>query len=225
MTSLNFNTFATKPKRARRSRSKRGPIDMSDEARHERAYAACIFGNPLNGDVYDPHENQMLPETGAWVMIRRQLPPIERGVDKQVTIGRVFWSERLADSDEEGFRPDGTYKVRCLSPFGELCLWPYEYVTMDPKFLISAWQEGAIKFHPTGIAESQFNDQVFYCMSRGISRADAVVMSLGTMTGPIGWFEPDQEIVEFVTMFENVGAGIQQVNKQRRNAQRRKARA
>lgn len=203
-------------------RRKNAPLDMSEDARQERAAAACIFGNPLNGEVYDPRDNQMLPKAGGWCIITRPLPPMERRLDEQVTMGRVFWCDQVANADERGFLPDGQYKVLCRSPFGDLCLWPYEYRVLDSAYLTMAWQEGGFTFHPSEKSEDQFSEQLFYCLSRGIQRADAVVMCLGTMSGPVGWFEPSEEVADFVAGFQNVGAGLMQVNHDRRAAARAK---
>lgn len=216
-----FKKEKRKPRRVKR----RGDLEMTAEAKKEREYSACIFGNALNGEVYNPHENQLIAEVGSWVMIRRQLPPMEREMDQHITIGRVFWAERTTGTDEEGFNlKDGTYKVLCRSPFGELCLWPYEYIVLDATYLTAAWQDGALAFNPTGLSEAQFTDQMFYCMSRGIGRADAAVMCLGSLSGPIGWFEPAEEVVDYVSMFSEVGM-ITDTNRKRRSASRRARRS
>lgn len=198
---------------------------MSIDARQERAHAAAVFGDLLSGDIYDPRENQMIPKSGAWAIIIRPLPPLERGLDEQVTMGRVFWCEQMPNADEQGFLPDGRYKVQCRSPFGDLCLWPYEYRVLSASYLTMAWQEGGFTFHPSAKSEDQFSEQLFYCMSRGISRADATVMCLGTMSGPVGWFEPSDEVADFIAGFQNAGRGLTQVNRDRRAAAKKRMRA
>jgi hypothetical protein len=198
-----------------RSRSRQlVPGELSDDEKD--AQIAASMGNPLNMSIYDPHETERVSEVGGWAMIRRPLPAIERDLDKYVTIGCVFWVTQM-EGTEDGFDKYGRYKVRCASPFGEVCLWPYEYVILDAQFLMHACQEGALHFHPAAISAEQFTEQMFYCMKCGIGREEAMMMSLGTLTGPVGWFEPHAEVAEFVNLFANVGGGMSIENKQRRS--------
>lgn len=182
--------------------------------------------HPANADVYEPHQFQRVPKAGAWAMVTRQLPPLERRLDEDVRPGRVFWVEHHDTADDDGFMPNGTYKVLCRSPFGELTLWPYEYRVMRPEFLTDAWQRGEYVFHPMAVSEKQFSDVLFYCLSRGISRADATVMALGTMTGAVGWFELRQnlapEIEAFIVGFADVGVLTEKNHARRRKAQERR---
>lgn len=157
---------------------------------------SSLFGgwvDPANADVYDPRDRQRVPTGGAWAMITRRLPPMERGLDEKLRVGRVFFVQHEASADEFGFLPDGRYRVDCDSPWGSLKLWPYEYSVLPPERLVGLWQDGALRFNPTNIELAQFNNVVFYVRSRGIGLADAAVMALGSFTGPIGWFEPATE--------------------------------
>lgn len=180
------------------NREKKVSYELSDDKKN----SIFNFGSPLNEEVYDPQKNQVISKTGGWAMIRRPLPAIENGLDEEVTVGRIFWVEHSEGADDEGFLPDGRYKVRCFSSKGDVYLWPYEYIILDTDYILSAWLEGFVTFHPTGVAESQLSDQLFYARSRGISLGDAMVMALGTISGPVGWFEPNEEMREFVTAFQ-----------------------
>lgn len=187
-------------KRAPRIADGRVSYRLDGDALDDRTVILSWPGvNPANMEVYEPRSNQTVPKAGAWAMITRQLPPMERRLDEQVRVGRVFYVEQENENtDDEGFAPDGSYKVVCRSPWGELKLWPYEYSVIPAERLVGLWQDGALRFHPLAESEKQFSDVLFYAMSRGIHRADAVVMALGTLAGPVGWFEPaTPELAEF----------------------------
>ena len=150
----------------------------------------ALFGDPAGRLVYDPGEMQRIPKEGAWVMITRQLPGIEKGIDKKIRVGRVFYAEHDGAADEFGFLPDGAYKITLRSPWGDVKVWPYEYSTIDAGKLMELWQGKQLLFHPTNVELTRMNDIVFYARSRGIGLADAMVLALGTLKGPVGWFEP-----------------------------------
>jgi hypothetical protein len=149
--------------------------------------------------VYDPEPKQIIPKSGAWIMITRQLPPIEGGLDKKVRVGRIFYAWHHEDADEKGFRPTGLYMVRMVAPAEggesarELSLYPYEYSALPIESILTMWTAGEIKFHPRNIDLAQLNAVVFYARSRGIALADAMVMALGTLNGDVGWFEPSTD--------------------------------
>lgn len=148
-----------------------------------------IFGEPANRLVYDPDASQRI-RNGSWVMITRRLPPIEGQIDKHIRVGRLFFAEHMPNADEFGFLPDGTYKIKCNSPWGTVCLWPYEYSAVSIESLLDMWTEGDLTFHPVNLDQVKFNEVAFYARSRGISLGDAAVMALGTLSGAVGWFEP-----------------------------------
>lgn len=185
--------------------------------------------HPANTDVYAPREHQRVPKGGAWALIMRRLPPLERNLDEQLRPALVFWVEHMANADDEGFTPNGTYQVLCRSPFGDVVLWPYEYAVIRPEFLTDAWQRGELLFHPMATSEKPFSDILFYCLSRGISRGDAVVMALGTMSGPVGWFEPVPELAEWVAAwcrrFADVGVLTEENHERSAAAHRRRLKA
>lgn len=152
--------------------------------------------DPANADVYDPKPNQIVPKDGAFAMIVRDLPPLEFFLHEKATIGRVFWVDHHGNADDEGFTPDGTYKVTCFTPWHELTLWPYEYTVISSDRLIAYWQDGTLRFHPMTIELGRLNDIVFYARSRGIGIADALPMALGSLKGPVGWFEPHPDLAD-----------------------------
>lgn len=154
----------------------------------------AMFGDTANTLVHDPGEKQRVPKGGAWVMITRQLPAMEKAMDKHIKVARMFYVEHDGEADEFGFLPDGSYKVVCRSPWGDVKLWPYEYSTIDTPALMDLWQSKEIIFHPLNVQLARFNDIVFYARSRGIGLSDAMVMALGTLKGPVGWFEPTKKL-------------------------------
>lgn len=169
-----------------------GTQELNEDEKEYAIQIACgLFGamNPANADVYEPRDHQRVPKAGAWALITRRLPPMEGGLDEHVRPGRLFYLEHLHDADEKGFR-SGEYKVRLASPWGELCLWPYEYTVMDPTKIVRLWADGLLTFHPTHVEQARMTAIMFYARSRGIGMADAAVMALGTISAPIGWFEP-----------------------------------
>lgn len=152
--------------------------------------------NPENIQVYDPPDSTRIPPGGSWAMITRRLPPLEGQLDREFRVGRILWIERVRDADVNGFSKGGVYKVLCRSPWGEVCLWPYEYSTIDTAAIVSMWTAGEIVFHPTDIDNARFTEIAFYARTRGIGLGEAAVMALGSLSGPVGWFEPRADLAE-----------------------------
>jgi hypothetical protein len=158
--------------------------------------ASILGGDPANIEAYDPGPKQRIPEAGAWGIIVRKLPSIEGGVDREIKVGRIFYLERLPNSDGEGFVKGGLYKALLRSPWGDLHLWPYEYSTIEALPLVEMWSAGELIFHPLRIDDARLQEIAFYARSRGIGLADAAVMALGTLSGNVGWFEPRPDLAE-----------------------------
>lgn len=172
-------------------------FELSDEAKEGTQLAnGLLWSDPANDDVFDPRPDQRIPKTGAWVMITRQLPAIERGLDKEIRVGRVFWATHDGAADEYGFIPSGMYRLLLQPPSGDVYVLPYEYSVINPDVLIACWTLGELIFHPTKLDDAKFNSHVYYCRSRGIGLEDATVMVLGSITGNIGWFEPRPDLAE-----------------------------
>jgi hypothetical protein len=164
---------------------------------------------PANADVVNPRPHQLIQKVGSWAMITRQLPPMEFNLDEHVRVGRVFYVTPFSNADSLGFLPDGRYKVTCHTPWHELTLMPYEYTVLPPERLLSHWQEGALLFHPFDLEAWRFNDIMFYARSRGIGPSDAMVMALGTLQAPVGWFEPPPELApELEAMAERINTPL-----------------
>lgn len=150
--------------------------------------------DPANLEVFDPPDSTRVPADGAWAMITRRLPSIEKGLDREFRVGRILWVDRPASADEQGFLKGGTYKVVCRSPWGEVHLWPYEYRVVDVPAILTMWTAEEIVFHPTNIDQARFTEIAFYARSRGVGLGQAAVMALGALSGPVGWFEPREDL-------------------------------
>lgn len=187
-----------KRKRPMRYRTSESSYELSDAAKEGFASVSrfwCV--DPANAEIYNPGERQRIPATGAWAMVTRQLPPLEGRMDQEMRVGRVFHVERSGtNTDAVGFAPDGSYKVLCHSPWGDVCLWPYEYSTITTATLVELWATGELVFHPLRVEAARFSEVVFYARSRGLPLADAAVMALGAeeFAGGIGWFEPRPDL-------------------------------
>lgn len=208
--------------RRKRGRSKEDGYRLEGDAL-ETQLAISSFAGRAEGDyVYQPSASQMIPKDGAWVMIVRSLPPMEFDLHEKMIVGGVFYAERVAETDDEGFSPDGAYKVRVKSPWGDVILWPYEYAVKDVVNLIALWQEGALEFTATSIDRARLNDVVFYCRQRCIGIADAMVMALGSLSGSVGYFLPPESVREDLReMAESIGRSISHpVHQARREAAR-----
>jgi hypothetical protein len=189
------------------------------EAKVEDAIVHAFHCDPRNVWRYQPPPEAMVPKGGAWCIIRSALPPMEREIDSHVTVGRVFWCEHVSDNcDDEGFEPDGSYAVLARTPFGEPRLLPHEYRTISVPLIMEITQQNGFTFHPSKSSAHEVNDTLFYCMSRGIPRGDAMVMALGTLSGPVGWFDPHPGLLPVLQSFMSVGAPLTEVNHARRRA-------
>ena len=207
-------------------KKKRGQLKVVDGKVSYRIDSAEDAGvyilNPADAEVFEPR--QIVPKVGAWAMISRQLPPLEGGIDQHLRVGRIFYVEHISNADDEGFIPDGRYKVKCDTPWGTVHLWPYEYSVMTPDSIISLWQQGLV-FHPTRVEDARFSNITFYARRRGISLADAAVMALGSFTGSIGWFEPPPEVAPDLEAMERRINQWPWDDTKRKAAQKRKAEA
>jgi hypothetical protein len=140
---------------ARDRKRRRAPVRMKkgrEKARAGAGYelaevevdriATMLRGDPANMEVYAPREQQRVPAGGSWAMITRKLPAIEGRADEHIRVGRIFYVEHLTHADGAGFLPDGKYKVMLHSPWGDVCLWPYEYSVFPVADVVSLWAAG-----------------------------------------------------------------------------------
>ena len=165
---------------------------------------------------WTPPENRIVAKTGSWGVMTTEALPVVSPFSEEITIGRVFFLQHQPGADNKGFNPDGTYSVVCRSPWGDVVLWPWEYCVLKTETITELWSAGHLVFNAMqAAAEASVSDRMFYCMSRGIPRADAMVMALGDVTKPVGWFEADENTIETMRSFANVGV-FSRVNHERR---------
>lgn len=171
--------------------------ELADETKEGQADINAQYnGNPANRFSYDPQPQHRIPEVGAWVMILRPLPAIERNIDRHIRVGRMFYATRSSNNtDKEGFDPSGTYRARLQTEWGDVWVWPYEYAKIETDAILAMWQSGELEFHPTDVSLAELNEQVFYARSRGMGLAQAAAMALGSVEANIGWFEPRGDLV------------------------------
>ena len=183
--------MARRRKNKIRAVGKQWTYERSNEDKKRRRQADATFrSNPLESDTYDPPQDRRLPSDGAWVMILR--PPMALARRFRFQRGQIFFATHEDGADEFGFLASGDYKVRITTPWGQCCLWPYEYSVMDPALIMSLKGEGELEFIPF-TKNAVLNDQVFYLRSRGIPLNDAMVMALGTLKSAVGWFRPSRK--------------------------------
>lgn len=218
----------TKPKRPRRvplskrvlakrrAREASGNHELSEDEKD--AHVLSLWGHPANREMIDPPERKRIPKEGAWIMITRQLPPLEGGLDEHIRFGRIFYAEHENGTDAAGFAPDGMYKVKVRSPWADVSLWPYEYMVLPVEEILKMWQSGELVFNPTNVEPGRLNAIVFYARSRCIGLADAMVMALGSLAAPVGWFEPSEELAGAVEAMANIGGPLTEENHRRRAA-------
>lgn len=223
---MSLHSTAAK-RRAGRVVGGKGTYKLPDDERrdvvdYEVFAAADPFNGSANGEVYDPGPKQIIPKSGAWITIRRRLPAIEGGIDEHVRVARIFWGEHENGADDEGFIPGGQYRICLTTPWGDVKLWPYEYARVDVADVLAMWQRGELTFHPTNVSEAQFNATVFYVRSRGIALPDAMVMALGSIAGPVGWFEPHPDLAEIAEAMERSAHAPFSEHKRRRAEARRR---
>lgn len=182
-------------------RDRRGAdtYELTDYIKDQQADIDAKWGcHPDNRFTYDPQPQHRIPEVGAWVMILRSLPPMERRIDQHICVGRMFYAMRSGsdtDMDKEGFASDGTYRALLQTEWGDVWVWPHEYAKIETDAILAMWQSGEMEFHPTNVSVTELNEQVFYARSRGMGLAQSAAMALGSVEANIGWFEPREDLV------------------------------
>lgn len=154
------------------------------------------FGHPHDRYTVDPPPERRFAKTGAYITMIRRLPV--GGFDK-VLPGMMFFARHVEGTDEFGFDAEGYYKVIAETPWGDVHVWPYEYVVFPPSTIYELFSDAELIFHPAKIDPKTMSEQVFYVQSRGIPLSVALPMCLGTMEGRnIGWFEPTPDLQQEV---------------------------
>lgn len=133
-----------------------------------------------------PGKNKV-PEGGAWILIKD--PP---NTEYTVPPMSVWFAEPWPHREERL----STHRVKILTPKGELGIYPREYSLIeDPgKYYEFIGQGMEIKFF--GNEEGVPKDKLFYLRSRGISKAEALSLLIGSIKAHgVLWIEATRETV------------------------------
>lgn len=132
--------------------------------------------------------NNKVPEGGAWILIKNS-PPTEYTVPPL----SIWYAEPWPMGDGNRI----TYRVKVVTPKGELGVFPREYSLIgDPGKYFQFIGEGMeAKFF--GSEEGIPRDKLFYLRSRGISKTDAIIMLIGSIKAHgVMWLESSPEVAE-----------------------------
>jgi len=166
-------------------------------------YGGVDAGNPLDVWRYDPPTTNLLPEGGAFVTFLGSPHSVE-GAFKKLQPGHTYFAQSAAHT-RSGYDEHGQYMVGFMTEHGLVNLMPYEYTILDPLHLWHLVEEKQLKFTPKNLSETDFGWQFFYCQSRGIPKAQALVMCLGSIRKDVGWFEPTEAMGEAWWRMQAVG--------------------
>ena len=167
--------------------------ELTDEMKEKRGRFPGT--SLLDDEIFDPSQKKRIPKAGAWVMLLR-IPNIQ--IQKNLCRGQIFFAKQAETAaDSIGFDTRGMYKIQIFTPWGECCLWPYEYSVPKLDDVLSLWDSKELIFHPFQ-GEPRMTDVLSYIRSRGIGLAQALPMALGSFTEPVGWFDVAEEIRESI---------------------------
>jgi hypothetical protein len=137
---------------------------------------------------YFPGTQEIEPD-GAWIMVTYPPPSTEFTVPPL----SMWFSTPWPQSGIGGYP---MHRVKIVTPRGTLGVYPHEYSKIDDitKYLPFIGDDGlVIKFF--GGVDGLPKDALFYLRSRGISKADAVVMLLGHVKSHgVCWIEAPPQI-------------------------------
>lgn len=153
---------------------------------------------------YDPLDNQVIGESGAYVTFVGSVQAVE-GAHSTLRPGETYFAQWAPDT-KEGWTRFGQFLVTIQTERGPAWLFPDEYVVLAPDHLWYLVQDGTLRFTPNqGIGRMEFGDRVHYVMSRGIPLEDAVLMCLGDIKTDIGYFTPISQFDAMWWKFQSAG--------------------
>lgn len=153
---------------------------------------------------YDPLENQLIDEGGAYVTFVGSVQAVE-GAHGTLRPGETYFAKWAPDT-KEGWTQYGQFLVTIQTERGPAWLFPDEYVVLAPDHLWYLVQDETLRFTPNqGIGRMEFGDRVHYVRSRGIRLEDAVLMCLGDIKTDIGYFTPISNFDAMWWKFQSAG--------------------
>jgi hypothetical protein len=176
---------------------------MKREKDEQMEYFCAFNGEPLE-DYLPDVGNKWVPDGGQWIQII--YPPFTEYTVEHLSI----WFA-LPVVKKETFdlihRYSDRYKVKILTPKGELHLFPHEYNLVSEKTLnsyLNAPDGAGFSVHWLDPRNEFFDaDKLLYITSRGIRKSDAYRMLLGEIQSPHVCFMTFH--AEYQKMFAGVG--------------------
>lgn len=180
------------------------PTDEEQAYDHFYGTQPVFGGDPVaNHGVYYPEEYDKDIGDGGWIFVIDP-PRTELDARFKVPLLSLWWARpHVLDSGPMCGRLP--YQAVIATPGGDLHLWPHEYmVCNNPAGLIG--EEGS-HLHSLGGQAVVDEDQLFYLMSRGLSRQEATILLLDQIEdgSAFGYVTFDEEIVE---IFAGVGTTL-----------------
>jgi hypothetical protein len=139
---------------------------------------------------YFPDDNAV-PEGGSWILVKK--PPLN--IEYTVPPLSLWFAEPWLMEGNGHMKP---FRVKVMTPRGELGLFPHEYTLIDEveKFYEFFGQGMTVNFFggdTAGVPEPA----LFYLRSRGIDKADAIKLLIGSVKAPgVLWVETDRDIAK-----------------------------
>ncbi|WP_424863026.1 hypothetical protein [Streptomyces sp. MMS24-I29] len=148
--------------------------------------AASIGAEP---SMYFPEqEGKAIPEEGAWILVveepmtelrsRFRVPPLSmwRARPHELNSGAITVGH--------GRQAVQVYPKQAIiaTPGGDLHLWPHEYAVADRPMELASDHDATL--HSLGGQPALDEDELFYLMSRGIPRHDAVMLLFDNVEVP-----------------------------------------
>lgn len=133
-----------------------------------------------------------IPEEGHWVLVTK--PP-----HTEIKISRFSIWYALPEVRPSGRAGFEYHLARLLTPHGDLFLWPHEYIKVDiAKYLQFIGEGFELQFFSESTAVQ--TEQLFYLMSRGVRRPDALTLLLPTLKSQtVCWLEADEPVRQLFT--------------------------
>lgn len=156
---------------------------LSDRSNPFAAYTAA----KAEEESYFPEDfGSDIPEEGCWVLVKT--PPC---TEIRISKFSIWYALPVVRPQSNGF---SLHLAKILTPDGDLCLWPHEYVKVDvAKYMEFIGQGFEINYF--GEAAEIHTDSLFYLMSRGVTRPAALQLLLPSLQSQtVCWLEACEEV-------------------------------
>ncbi|MFG3403735.1 hypothetical protein [Streptomyces sp. NPDC048142] len=131
---------------------------------------------------YPEHDGKQIPDEGAWIIVveepctelmsRFRIPPLS------------MWRARPHELNSGAIRIDGASiapkQAVIATPGGDLHLWPHEYVVAERPMELASDPDATL--NSLGGQPALDEEELFYLMSRGIQRHEALMLLLDKVT-------------------------------------------